>query len=505
MNAAQLTLDNIERFGEYASTWFEDRSYTNVQQYQYACRFAETLRQHGVQAGDGVVVMMLNSPAVTAAFVAIWKLGAVIIPVTPMWNAREVRYVLEDSGAKFAITSPELAARMKEASADLPNFREVLCIGESSDTTNVEPEIESAAEFAPLVERAPSDLAMLLYTSGTTGNPKGVMLSHDNMIFVADALHERNASVGPIRSLSVLPMSHVYGVLMMNLGYRMGNSSYILKHFDTGKVLSLIESFKAQRLAFVPTMLTMLINHPDREKYDYSSLETVGTGGAPLAETTRLEFERLFNCRVKQGYGLSETAGALTTYYPDEDYRVGSVGRAMDGFEICAMDFSNNILHAGETGELCTRGRHVMLGYLNKPEATRDTIIDGWLHTGDIGFVDAEGYVFITDRKKELVIKGGENISPREIEEGLYAHPAIAEAAVFGIPDELYGENLAAAVVLRAGHSLTEDDLKTFIGGYVTKFKVPAKIVFLEAFPKGPSGKILKRAIRDEVLSSERS
>ena len=503
MNAAQLTLDNIERFGEYASTWFEGRSYTNVELYAYACRFAETLRQHGVKPGDGVVVMMLNSPAVTAAFVAIWKLGAVIIPVTPMWNAREVRYVLEDSGAPFAITSPELAARLKEASADLPDFREVLCIGETGDATNIEAEIEAAAQFTPLVEREAGDLAMLLYTSGTTGNPKGVMLSHDNMIFVADALYERNVAAGQIRSLSVLPMSHVYGVLMMNLGYRMGNSSYILKHFDAGKVLALIESFKAQRLAFVPTMLTMLINHTDREKYDYSSLQLVGTGGAPLAETTRLEFQRLFGCAVKQGYGLSETAGALTTYYTDEAYKVGSVGRAMIGFEICAMDFSNNILPAGETGELCTRGRHVMPGYLNKPEATREAIIGDWLHTGDIGHVDAEGYVFITDRKKDLVIKGGENISPREIEEGLYAHPAIAEAAVFGIPDEVYGENLAAAVVLRAGHSLTEEELKAFIGGYVTRFKVPAKIVFMEALPKGPSGKILKRAIRDQVVSDK--
>lgn len=502
MNAAQLTLDNIERFGEYDSTWFEGRSYTNVELYRYACRFAETLRQHGVKPGDGVMVMMLNSPAVTAAFNAIWKIGAVIIPVTPMWNAREVRYVLGDSAARFAITSPELAARLKEASADLPNFREVLCIGQTGDAINIEAEIESAREFAPLIEREPDDLAMLLYTSGTTGNPKGVMLSHDNMIFVADALYERNASAGQIRGLSVLPMSHVFGVLMMSLSSRMGNSNYILKHFDAGKILALIESFKVQRLAFVPTMLTMLINHPDREKYDYSSLNLVGTGGAPLAETTRLEFQRLFNCTVKQGYGLSETAGALTTYYTDEVYRLGSVGRAMDGFEICAMDFSNNILPAGETGELCTRGRHVMLGYLNKPEATRDTIIDGWLHTGDIGHVDAEGYVFITDRKKELVIKGGENISPREIEEGLYSHPAIAEAAVFGIPDEIYGENLAAAVVLRAGHSLTEEELKAFIGGYVTKFKIPAKIIFMEALPKGPSGKILKRAIRDQIVSA---
>ena len=503
MNAAQLTLDNLEKYGEYVSTWFEDRSFTNVECYARACQLAEVLRARGIQAGDRVVVMMLNSPDVTAAFTAIWKLGAVMIPITPMWNTREARYVLEDSRAKMAITSPELAARLMEAVADLPEFQKVLVMGTTNvdGAINIEPEVAAAAPYLPLADCGGDDLAMLLYTSGTTGNPKGVMLSHENLIFITDACYRNSSTLEGLRTMQVLPLSHIYGVLIMNLGARLGSRGRILKHFDAGKVLATIEELRVQRLSLVPTMLTLLLNHPDREKYDYSSLEAVNSGGAPLSEATRLEFERLFDCSVKQGYGLSETAGALTGYKPDELYRVGSVGPALPDIEICVMDMQNNILPAGATGEICSRGRHIMQGYLNKPEATRDTVIDGWLHTGDIGYLDVDGYVYITDRKKDLVIKGGENISPREIEEGLYAHPAIAEAAVFGVPDEVYGENLVAAVLLRAGQSLTAEDLTTHLSQYVTKFKLPAQIVFRDAFPKGPSGKILKRALRDEFLA----
>jgi long-chain acyl-CoA synthetase len=301
--------------------------------------------------------------------------------------------------------------------------------------------------------------------------------------------------------MQVLPLSHIYGVLMMNLGARMGNSGRILKHFDAGKVLATIEELRVQRLSLVPTMLTLLINHPDREKYDVSSLEAVGSGGAPLSEATRLEFERLFGCRVLQGYGLSESSGALTGYQPDDLYRIGSVGPALPGIEICIMDAANQILPAGATGEICSRGKHVMQGYLNKPDATREAVMGGWLHTGDIGYLDADGYVYITDRKKDLIIKGGENISPREIEESIYAHPAIAEAAVFGVPDAVYGENLVATVVLRAGQELTAEELITHLSQYVTKFKLPAQIVFREALPKGPSGKILKRALREQFIT----
>lgn len=503
MNAAQITLDNLEKYGAYAATWFEGRSFTNGERYQAACRLAEVLRAHGAQPGDRIVVMMLNSPDVTAAFTAIWKIGAVIVPVTPMWTAREVRYVLQDSGARLVLTSPELAARLKEASADLPGFDEVLVIGatEVEGVKDITAEYASAPPFEAVVNCAPNDLALLLYTSGTTGNPKGVMLSHDNLIFIADAVYALNVSLGQIRGMQILPLSHIYGVLMMNLAARMGNTTYILKHFDAGKVLQLIESFRVQRLAVVPTMLTMLINHPDREKYDYTSLEAVGSGGAALSEATRQEFARLFDCRVVQGYGLSETSGALTGYFPDDEYRVGSVGTPLPGVEMCVMDFNNTILPPGQIGELCSRGRHIMQGYFNNPQATADTVIEDWLHTGDVGWMDADGYVYITDRKKDLVIKGGENISPREIEEGIYAHPAVAEVAVVGIPDEVYGENLLAAVVLKVGQSLTEDELKQHLDGYVTKFKMPGRIVFLDTLPKGSTGKILKRAIKEQYAA----
>lgn len=500
MNTTQLALDNLERFGEYTATYFEERSLTNVQNYRRACQLAQVLRAHGVKAGDRVVVMMLNSPEVAAAFIAIWKLGAVSIPVTPMWNAREVRYVLEDSGARVVVTSPELAARLKEAAASLPDFQAVLTIGASGveGVCDIAAEFAAAEPYEPVADCQPDELALLLYTSGTTGNPKGVMLSHENLLFITDSCYENSQTIGPYRSVLVLPLSHIYGVLMLNLGYRYGTSSHILRQFDTKRVLQTIQDFKVQRMALVPTMLGYLINHPERAQYDVASLEQVNSGGAALAESVRLEFERLFGCRVVQGYGLSETAGALTGYQPEESYRVGSVGRALPSVELCIMDFNQQPLPPGQAGEICARGRNILMGYLNKAEATREAFADGWFCTGDIGYLDADGYLYITDRKKDLIIKGGENISPREIEEGLYTHPAVAEAAVFGVPDEVYGENIVAAIVLRPGHSLTETELKEYLGQYVTKFKVPARIEFLPSLPKNNSGKILKRTLKEQ-------
>lgn len=505
MNIARLVLDNIEKFGAYTSTYFEDESFTNVALYERACRMASALTGRGIGRGDRVVVMMLNSPDVMIAFLAVWKLGAVIIPVTPMWNAREVRYVIKDSGARNLITSPELTARLKEAVEGISDFKPILVMGETAvdGAANIIPEIDKAAPLDTLIDCSEDDLAMLLYTSGTTGNPKGVMLSHDNLMFVADSVYENQKSLGQYRTMLVLPLSHIYGVLVMNAGYRVGTVSRILRFFDPTRTLETIQDFRVQRMAVVPTMLTYLINHPEREKYDTSSLELVGSGASPLSEAVRQEFQRLFDCRLLQGYGLSETSGALTGYLPDEEYRTGSVGRALTGIEVCIMDFDNRLMPPGEAGEICTRGRHVMKGYLNKEEATREAIIDGWLHTGDIGYMDEDGYVYITDRKKDLIIKGGENISPREIEEGIYTHPSVAEAAVFGVVDELYGEQVCAAIVIKSGHRLTEEEIKQHISRYVTKFKVPSRIAFLENLPKNASGKILKRTLREQFASSK--
>lgn len=502
MNVASLAVESIEKFGEFTATWFEDRQYTNLENYDRACRLASVLSSHGVGPDSRVVVMMLNSPDVLAAFLAIWKLGAVIIPVTPMWTAREVGYVLENSESGLVITSPELAPRVMDAALNVPSSPAIVTIGKSDvpGVTDISQEVDAAARFETIHDRQADDLALLLYTSGTTGNPKGVMLSHDNLYFAADSVYRNNLSIGQARVMQVLPLSHIYGILMMNFGFRLGTAGRILKHFDARKVLETIEELRVERLSFVPTMLTLLINQyrADGCKYDVSSLTDVNSGGAAMAEATRKEFSELFNCRVVQGYGMSESAGALSGYSPEDTYRVGSVGKAFPDMELCIMDDNLQQLPPGSVGEICARGRQVMLGYLKNPEATSATLIDGWLHSGDVGYMDSDGYIFITDRKKDLVIKGGENISPREIEEAIYARDEVSEVAVFGVPDTVYGENLYAAVVRKPGHDLSTEELMAHLGKVLTKFKLPANIIWLDTLPKGSTGKILKRALRDQ-------
>ena len=499
MNIAELSLDNIQAYGEYTALWFDERTITNVQRYERARKVATMLRTHGVSPGDRVIVMMLNSPDVMSAFTATWKIGAVMIPVTPAWTAREVRYLMQDSGASVVITSPELAARLVEAARGIETIREILVIGETDvpGVTEITAEMESAEPHEPMFDAAPDDMAMLLYTSGTTGDPKGVILSHENLVSANEMFLRNAVGIHDVRTVSALPLSHIYGVIVMNMGLSMGTRVRILRKWDTRAVFEAMEELQVSRMSVVPTMLTYMLNFPDRDQYDVSSLEHVGSGGAPMPEAVRVEFEKVFGCTVKQGYGLSETAAAFTGYRPDEPYRVGSVGRPLAGIEACILDSENRRLAPGESGEICAHGPNITRGYWNKEEETREALVDDWLHTGDIGHVDADGYIFITDRKKDLIIKGGENISPTEIEEGIYAHPAICEAAVFGVADDQFGENLAAAVVLRSGTTMTEAELQEHLSGCVTKFKIPARVVFLDELPKNNTGKIQKRALRD--------
>jgi long-chain acyl-CoA synthetase len=510
MNIAQFSLDNIKEFGEYEATLFNDESITNVQQYTNACKLATVLLNRGVSKGDRVVVIMLNSPVVMSAFTATWKIGAAIIPVTPMWTAHEVRYLLEDSGAQTIITSPELASRLEEASEGLDSVRNLLVVGDSdvSRAINIAEEIEAAPPREPMLDAAPDDMAMLLYTSGTTGDPKGVILSHKNLVSSTDMAFSNVQSLKDVRSVSSLPLSHIYGVIVMNIGLRLGSRVRILQGWDTRAVFEAIQELRVNRLSVVPTMLNYMLNFKERDQYDVSSLTHVGSGGAPIPEAVRAEFEKAFDCTVKQGYGLSETAAVLSGYRIDEPYRVGSVGRAVAGVEACILDNDNQPVPAGESGEICARGPQIMHGYLNKEQATREALVDGWLHTGDIGHIDGDGYIFITDRKKDLVIKGAENVSPKEIEEGIYAHPAVSEATVFGVADAKFGENLVAAVVLRHGATLDEAELQEHLTEYVTKFKIPARVVFLDELPKNPTGKIQKRALRDQfadiLMNAER-
>ncbi|HEV2690013.1 MAG TPA: AMP-binding protein, partial [Bryobacteraceae bacterium] len=298
------------------------------------------------------------------------------------------------------------------------------------------------------------------------------------------------------------PLTHVYGVLMQNLANGWGISTVLLPRFDPTRVLEAIERFKIQYMPVVPTMLVYLLNHPERHRYDLSSLTRITSGGAALPERLRVDFERTFQCRIHQGYGLSESASVATSYEVEQAYRPGSAGQAVPGVEIRILDDHDQPLPPRSIGEICLAGPNISAGYWRDSSASREALRNGWLHTGDVGYLDEEGYLFITDRKKDLIIKGGENVSPREIEEALYLHPAIAEAAVVGVPDVVYGEEIWAVVQLKPGASATEDEVRQHVARYVTRFKVPARVVFQAELPKNSNAKILKRAIREQLATN---
>ncbi len=503
MNAAQIANDSLEKYGEYPATRYEGRDLTNKQQLEYACRLATVLKARGVKPGDRVVVMMTTCPDVPAAFQAIWRIGGVIIPIMPQLIPPEVKYIVENSGAEIVLTIPLLAPVVSAATKDIKACREILVCGASDveRVTDISSEIKQAAIYTDLAEKEYKDLAVLVYTSGTTGNPKGVMLAHGALIDNAKCVSELFKDGGRSRSLMVLPMSHVYGILLMNVAAILGHSTAMLSRFDPEEVLRTIQDYKVERISLAPTMLVYLVNHPAREKYDCSSLKYVTAGSAPLALELQEQFMRLYGCRVADGYGQSEATCAVTSYRDEEDLVLGSAGRALPGVEMCIMDDEGNILGPNETGEICIKGSIVMLGYWNNPEATSETIIDDWLHSGDIGHMNEGGYVFITDRKKDMIVKGGENISPRQIEEAIHKHPGVAECAVFGVPDEKFQEEIAVAVVPKPGQTLSDDEIVAAALKEVTKFKKPKYVTFKEELPKNSNGKVLKRTLRDDWVA----
>ena len=456
-------------------------------------RVAALLAGWGVGPSERVGVMLPNLPEFAIAYYGALRAGAVVVPMNPLLKEREVSFYLSDSGAKLLFASAGFAGPATAGA----NATGSQCIVTGPES----PLDELLAGVAPsreVARRQAEDTAVILYTSGTTGTPKGAELTHANLA--------RNAEVslglftlGPDDViLGALPLFHAFGQTCgLNTAVLAGAALALVPRFDAGAVLETIEQRRVTVFEGVPTMYAALLHHPDRERFDVSTLRVCVSGGAALAVEILHAFESAFGCLVLEGYGLSETSPVACFNHPDRERKPGSIGTPVDGVQMRLVDDDRREVGPGEAGEVAIRGHNVMKGYWQCPEATATAIdADGWFYSGDIGRIDEDGCFFIVDRKKELIIRGGYNVYPREIEEVIYEHQAVREAAVIGIPHPDLGEEVGAAIALKRDSEVDPAELRNFVKERVAAYKYPRHVWLVDELPKGATGKILKREIK---------
>ena len=497
-NLAVLAERSFEDKGDYESLLFEGRWHRSGELFERGRRIAAGLVELGIRPGERVIVSMANSPEVGIVYHALWRAGTVVTPANFMLSVEELRHVLSDSGAAAVITTPEFADKVRDAAGALENIRHLISSGEVDGFTPLS-ELEEAAP-GPIVARADDELAALLYTGGTTGRSKGVMLTHANLHYTGKAGQEAAHVDGVNRGILSLPLSHSFGLLVTITGMHSPERgvAVLLRWFDPQVFLRMIEEHRLQQSAVVPTMLQILLSQP-LEEHDLSSLRYLTSGGAPLAADVVEQFRRRVpQVTIRQGYGLTETAALISTN-PVGREKPGSVGLPIPGTEVQILDEQDRPLPTGEVGEICCRSPAVMRGYWNAPEITAEAMRDGWLHTGDVGYVDDEGYLFIVDRKKDLIIRGGFNVYPRDVEDMLLEHPALEAAGVVGRPDQRHGEEVVAFVSLRPGAEVGSDELVAWARERIGGYKYPREIEIVEAIPLTNVGKVDRKLLRARV------
>ncbi|OGP67415.1 MAG: hypothetical protein A2W27_05275 [Deltaproteobacteria bacterium RBG_16_44_11] len=498
MNIAQLALTSLTA-GEHVSIIFEGKEYTNVQMDIAARKLGNALKKLGVKRGDRIILQMPNSPETLQAFQGIWKMGAVAVPINYQIGAEETAYIYQDSQANTVITAPEFMGKVHMAQVQSPGVKNIIVVSEKQmeGTLSFVKLLKESSDKLEIVQTGDNEVAALVYTSGTTGKPKGVMQTHYGLYYTAIKVQETNNYSMEAINVVMLPLCHSYGIGIMNSSsLRTHGKTVVLRQFNVEQLFSAIEKYKVTSIAAVPTMYIYMLSYPDYAKFDLSSVKYFICGSAPLSIETWKQFKEKFGGEIAEGWGLTEACANNSCNPIDGLKKVGSIGLPMKGMEMKIFDDRDKELPQGKEGEIVLRGPMVMKGYWNQPEATAEIIRNGWLHTGDIGYVDADGYFFITDRKKDIIIKGGENISPRAIEEIFYAHSCIAEAAVIGITDKVYGEDIKAFVVLKPGKKATPDEMMEYCRGKLKSFFVPKEVVILSAMPKTLVGKILKKELR---------
>jgi long-chain acyl-CoA synthetase len=456
---------------------------------------ATSLREKGVSPGQQVGLMVPNVPEFTMAYFGILYAGCTVVPLNVLLSGPEVSYHLKDSECRLLIAHP-LFADPATKGAEGVGVPVVWAGGEIAGAPNLS-EMAEADPIAAIHASEPSDTAVILYTSGTTGKPKGAELTHSNLLLNCAAVVPRLFPIGPDDiALATLPLFHSFGqTCIQNATIAAGAGFTLLPRFGPEEAFEIMERDRVTIFAGVPTMYFALLNHPTKREYDLSSLRFSLTGGAAMPVEVMKAFEEKYPVQILEGFGLSETSPVASFNMLDRPRSPGSIGYPVWGVEMQIVDDNDLPLPDGEAGEICIRGHNVMKGYWKRPDATKEALRGGWFHSGDIGVRDANGSYRIVDRKKDMIIRGGYNVYPREIEEVLYAHPAITEAAVIGVPNEKLGEEVKAVVVLGAGQTVSDKELIAYTKERLAAYKYPRVVEFTDTLPKGPTGKILKREL----------
>lgn len=506
LNFASLLTESAKTNPDQTAVIFDGFKLTYSQLNAVTNQFANGLDRLGIKRGDHVALMMPNLPQFLIAYYGIAKLGAVIVPINVLFKAGEIEYILNDSEALALVTWEGFMEEAAKAYRLAPLCHHLI-IAQAPGSTIPLPSGESVLKFdavyktsLPVFETAPTqgdDSAVIMYTSGTTGKPKGAELTNLNCYFSAIA-SEKLMPVSPNDvGLGALPFFHIYGQssVMNSMIERVGAIT-LVPRFDPAKVFEVIQRDRVTIMCGVPTMFYALLHYPDRKKYDISSLRYCISGGSALPVELLKAFEAEFNVPLLEGYGLSEDCASATFNLVQKPRKAGSVGLADWGTEVRVFDKNDQEVGPGERGEIVLRGPNVMKGYYNRPEATAEVMRNDWFHTGDIGYKDEEGYFYIVDRIKDLIIRGGYNVYPREVEEVMYQHPAIREAAIVGVPNPKFGEEIKAFVSLKPGFEVTPAELIQYLQDRVANYKYPREVEIMPELPKNATGKILKTTLR---------
>jgi long-chain acyl-CoA synthetase len=488
-NLARNLLDTAAKHPDRPAVKLDDQIVSYAGLLETSARVASLLRGLGVDPGDRVALQLPNVPAFAVACYGALLAGATVVPMNPLLKAREVEYYLGDSGAKVVVAGDQMPEAAQRAGS--MEGAEVLVVGPMGPS-------ELPEERAELIERGDSDTAVILYTSGTTGKPKGAQLTHANLASNARTAAETLLEIGPEDVvMGCLPLFHVFGMTCgLNASVLTGACLTLLPRFDGDRALHMIERDRATVFEGVPTMYSIMLRAAGRGEVDLSRLRTCVSGGAALPLEVLRSFEREFDCVILEGYGTSETSPVASFNHPHAIRKPGTIGTPVRGVQMRLLGTNGDGVADGDIGEITIRGEGLMKGYWNQPGATAQAIPDGWFRTGDLATRDADGYYTIVDRKKEIIIRGGYNIYPREIEEVLYEHPAVAEAAVIGLKHPDLGEEVGAAVVLKPGATADTTELRDFVKSRVAAYKYPRRIWLVPSLPTGPTGKILRRAVR---------